>query len=445
MTAEEKQEIVSEVLSAIRTNSALITDLTEVQDIPSGGYLELSGGKRISAANLLSVIQAAIVEASVSPLAGRVDTLETNVTTLGNTKFDKANVVEASGSSAEKVMSQRYLTQLLNAIGVQLGNINVAKGSHGGTSFEIRYTNSYGSTTTITLPSATTSKAGLLSAADKEALGQLMDSEVTGLRVETRDDEVAIVLTNEGSGDAFEIIIPEAGTVPTGETDPVAGVMSAEQAADLADVVSKVYPLEASIRYSNAGTFEKGSTVTPQVDVNVSRRGSGVAQQVSITTTMNVVDTQGNTPTDYIPLTYDPITQDTNFNISVSHRGSSVVLPQQQYKFVNYVYGDILSEEPDASDPSDIASHLYAARTLRELSTRTTYSGTLQAEKYFIFGVPGNVTLKCRHSETGAIISGCTTGTMQVPRQNNYDITDLYSYIIVPCSDIAWNFKITNT
>ena len=127
---------------------------------------------------------------------------------------------------------------------------------------------------------------------------------MTGLRVETRDDEVAIVLTNEGSGDAFEIIIPEAGTVPTGETDPVAGVMSAEQAADLADVVSKVYPLEASIRYSNAGTFEKGSTVTPRVDVNVSRRGSGVAQQVSITTTMNVVDTQGNTPTDYIPLTY---------------------------------------------------------------------------------------------------------------------------------------------
>lgn len=445
MTAEEKQQIVSEVLSAIRTNSALITDLTEVHEVPSGAFLELSGGKRISAANLKDAIQEAITEASVTPLTGRVQTLETNVTNLGNDKFDKSNVVEASGNSSDKVMSQKYVTQLLNALSVMVGNIRVSLGTNDANDFYLVFTNGDGQRTSLKIGKATTTKAGLLSAADKTALEELKEAKITELNIYTGSEDVDISLGNAGKEDAFEITLPKAGTVPEGETDPVAGVMSAQQAADLEEVVLQVFPLVASITYSNAGTFEKGSSITPQVNVGLTRRGVGVATQVALTTTLRVVDTQGNTPADYIPLTYDPITQDTSFNISASHNGSTVVLPRQQYKFVNFVYGDVLSEEPDTSDPSDIVAHLYAARTLKELSTRTTYSGTLQAGKYFIFGVPGNVTLKCRHSETGAIISGCTTGTVQVPRQNNYDVTDLYSYIVVPSSDVAWNFKITNS
>ena len=442
MTAEEKQQIVSEVLSAIRTNSALITDLTEVQEIPSGTFLELSGGKRISAANLRDAIQEAIVEASVTPLTGRVQTLETNVTNLGNTKFDKTDVVEASGSSSDKVMSQKYVTQLLNALGVRVGNISVSLGTNDANDFYLVFTNDDGQNTSLKIGKATTTKAGLLSAADKTALEDLKEAKITELNIYTGSEDVDIILGNAGMEDAFEITLPKAGSIPTGETDPVAGVMSVQQAQDLEEVVLQVFPLVASITYSNAGTFEKGSSITPQVNVGLTRRGMGVATRVALTTTMRVVDTQGNTPTDFIPLTYDPITQNTSFNISASHKGQTVVLPQQQYKFVNYVYGDVLSEEPESSS---IVTHLYAARTLRELSSRTTYSGTLQAGKYFIFGVPGNVTLICRHSETGAIISGCTTGTVQVPRQNNDSNTDLYSYIIVPSSDVAWNFKITNS
>lgn len=438
MTAEEKQEIVSEVISAIRTNSAQITDLTEVQELPSGGYIELSGGRRISASVFLTLIQAAIVEGSITPLITRVGTLENGVSELNTNKFDKANVVEASGNSSELVMSQKYVTMLLNSLGIRLANINVAKGTNGTTNFEIRFTNDQGSTTTITLTAATTSKAGLLSAADKTSLEDLKGAKVTNMRVDTGEESVSVVVENVTLGDAFAAVIPKAGTIPEGETDPVAGVMSAEQAQDLDAVVLQVFPLEVTVASSNAGLFEKGTSVTPNVKINIMRRGEGVARNASLVSTMRVAQEADN----YLQLTYDAITENTSFNIAVSHKGSTVNVPQQQYRFVNFIYGDVLSAAPE---PGSIATHLREARTLSQLSTSTTYNGTLQAGKFFIFGVPGNVTLMCRHSETGAIISGCTTGTVQVPRQNNYDVTDLYSYIVVPSSDVAWNFKITNS
>lgn len=438
MTAEEKQEIVSDVISAIRTNSAQIMDLTEVQEIPSGGYIELNGGRRISATVFLNLMQAAIEEGSITPLMGRVGTLENNVTTLNTNKFDKANVVEASGNSSELVMSQKCVTMLLNSLGIRLANINVAKGTNGTTNFEIRFTNDQGSTTTITLTAATTSKAGLLSAADKTSLEDLKGAKVTNMRVDTGEESVSVVVENVTLGDAFAAVIPKAGTIPEGETDPVAGVMSAEQAQDLDAVVLQVFPLEVTVASSNAGLFEKGTSVTPNVKINIMRRGEGVARNASLVSTMRVAQEADN----YLRLTYDAITENTSFNIAVSHKGSTVNVPQQQYRFVNFIYGDVLSAAPE---PGSIATHLREAITLSQLSTSTTYSGTLQAGKFFIFGVPGNVSLVCRHSETGAIISGCTTGTVQVPRQNNDDVTDLYSYIVLPSSDVAWNFKITNS
>lgn len=440
MTAEEKQEIVSEVISSIRTNSAQILDLTEVQELPSGGYIELSGGRRISASVFLTLIQAAIVEGSITPLTSRVGTLENNVLALNTNKFDKANVVEASGNSSDLVMSQKYVTQLLDAIGVKLGNIKVAKGTNGATDFGIMFTNDSGITTTITLTTATTTKAGLLSAADKVSLEDLKDYKVTNMRVDTDDETVSVVVENVTLGDAFEAVIPKAGTIPDGETDPVAGVMSAEQANDLADVLLQVYPLVAGVNYSNAGIYEKGVTVTPNVVVDVTRRGRGVALEATISSTLRVIEMPGNTPTDKFYLSYDSITENASFNIAVSHKGMTVNLPQQQFRFANYVYGEVIDEEP-----ANIAATIFNATTLKELGTRTTYNGTLAADKMFLFAVPGNVNLVCRHSETGASISGCVTGQTNVQRQNNQNFTDLYSYIIVPSSDVAWNFKITNS
>ena len=52
MTLAEKQQIVEDVLFALRKNSKEINELSLVQKLASGDYIELSGGKRISAIDL---------------------------------------------------------------------------------------------------------------------------------------------------------------------------------------------------------------------------------------------------------------------------------------------------------------------------------------------------------------------------------------------------------
>ena len=362
---------------------------------------------------------------------------------LLQTKLDKSSVVEEAGNSSELVLSQKFVTQLLEALGTKIGRIDVSGGTPTSSGISLVFTDEDGNTKTITIPGATTVSAGAMTVADKNALNKaaydienLQATEITGTNLEADEESVSIEMAT-GDGNGYGITIPMAGTIPDGETDPVAGVMSVGQAQDLEAVVLQVFPLDVSVSSSNAGTYEKGSTVVPDITLNVTRRGAGVARSVTLDTVLHVGTRTDNT----INLDYHQVSENTTFNIAVSHRGSTVNVAQQQYRFVNYVYGDVLSAAPDAAS---MASLLRAATTLKQLSTSTTYNGTLQAGKFFIFGVPGNVTLVCRHSETGAVISGCTTGTVQVGRQND-TATDLYSYIVVPSSDVAWNFKITNS
>lgn len=56
MTPEEKQEIINEVIAALRESSMTITDLENVEELPSDSYIELSGGKKISASKLSKII-----------------------------------------------------------------------------------------------------------------------------------------------------------------------------------------------------------------------------------------------------------------------------------------------------------------------------------------------------------------------------------------------------
>lgn len=434
MTAEEKQEIVSEVLSAIRTNSAQINDLTEVQEVPSGGYIEISGGRRISAQVFLSLIQAAIVDESVNPLITRLNGVEAETENLTRDKLDKANVVEGQGNSSELVLSQKFLTLMFNSLGIQIGNIKVVKGTNNASVYEIKYTNSQGNTSTISIDSATGNRAGLLSAADKTALEVLKVKKLESVELDYSASSVELAM-DKADGSGWVIEFPIAGSTPSGQESPVAGVMSAGQAEDLDACVLQVFPLSVVVSVTNAGNYERGTSVTPSVYLGITRRGVGVAQETTLTTPMRVVSETANN----LRLEYDPITENTSFNIAVHHKGSTVNVAQQQYRFMNYVYGDVLTIVPN-----DIADAIYNARTLQELSTRTTYSGTLQANKLFLFAVPGNVTLLCKHSETGADISGCTTGICLVPRRQDNETRDTYSYIIVPASDVAWNFKITN-
>ena len=439
MTNEEKQEIISAVLESLRVNSRRIEDLTTVQTLVGSEYLEIDGGRKIAVIALKSIIQAAIESNSVDPLGIRVNALENSVDNLQRDKFNIADIVEAEGNNSTYVMSQKFVTQKLGEIRTKLGKISVSLGTGDGSNVYLVFTDQSGAQSTITLAKATTTKAGVLSAADKSIINRLDKSEITDMSV-LCDDENVIIDLGVNNGQGHSGIIPTAGTIPEGEENAVAGVMSAEQAADLADVILQVYPLVAAISYSNAGTFEKGLSVVPNVTVDVLRRGVGVATEATVTSTLRVVETPGNTPSDKFYLAYDAITENASFNIAITHKGMTVNLPQQQYRFANYVYGEVIDEEP-----ANIAATIFNATTLKELGTRTTYNGTLAADKMFLFAVPGNVNLVCRHSETGASISGCVTGQTNVPRQNNANFTDLYSYIIVPASDIAWNFKIVNS
>jgi hypothetical protein len=52
MTETEKLEIVTVVLQALRTNSLSIEQLINVKELPDDGSLEISGGRKISCADL---------------------------------------------------------------------------------------------------------------------------------------------------------------------------------------------------------------------------------------------------------------------------------------------------------------------------------------------------------------------------------------------------------
>lgn len=57
MTESEKQEIVSLVLAALKTNSFTIEQLTAIHELPEDAYLELSGGKKIACSDFVKVIE----------------------------------------------------------------------------------------------------------------------------------------------------------------------------------------------------------------------------------------------------------------------------------------------------------------------------------------------------------------------------------------------------
>ncbi len=56
MTTEEKQEIINAVLSAIRTNSKTITQLTPVTEMSDDDYIELSGGRSVAYRYLMAIL-----------------------------------------------------------------------------------------------------------------------------------------------------------------------------------------------------------------------------------------------------------------------------------------------------------------------------------------------------------------------------------------------------
>lgn len=91
MTTEEKQEIINAVLSAIRTNSKTITQLTPVTEMSDDDYIELSGGRRVSYYRLYEVLLAA-VEAVVQ---GNIDAMYNAISQLSQSVVHYSDVGES--------------------------------------------------------------------------------------------------------------------------------------------------------------------------------------------------------------------------------------------------------------------------------------------------------------------------------------------------------------
>lgn len=77
MTEEEKRNIISEVLSAIKTNSLTIDQLTDVISLPDDAYMEIAGGRKISGKDLKRAI-AASFDADLSELQNSINKIEKN-------------------------------------------------------------------------------------------------------------------------------------------------------------------------------------------------------------------------------------------------------------------------------------------------------------------------------------------------------------------------------
>ena len=134
------------------------------------------------------------------------------------------------------------------------------------------------------------------------------------------------------------------------------------------------------------------------------------------------------------------ISNDTTYKVSVNYDGIKGNFPDISYTFREYRYRGELS-----SVPSDYVSAIKGLDTQELNETATLGSTNLPANKYYLFAVVGNKTLVCRHAATGGLISGTVTGTCQIPRQNGTKNDNTYSYILVPKSEIAWAFTITNS
>ena len=134
------------------------------------------------------------------------------------------------------------------------------------------------------------------------------------------------------------------------------------------------------------------------------------------------------------------ISNDTTYKVSVNYDGIKGNFPDISYIFREYRYRGELS-----SVPSDYVSAIKGLDTQELNETATLGSTNLPANKYYLFAVVGNKRLVCRHAATGGLISGTVTGTCQIPRQNGTKNDNTYSYILVPKSEIAWAFTITNS
>lgn len=202
---------------------------------------------------------------------------------------------------------------------------------------------------------------------------------------------------------------------------------------EIAELQASTYPLTVAWASSNAGTREVGDAIQPTGTLKIERKGKDVSALATVEVTPSATLSADKKTFTGASISSGSV----SYSAKVTQGGQSVTTSALNYSFTYYRYRGALS-----AVPTDYPTAIKGLAT-KELSTTPTLGTTdLAAGKYYLFAVKGNVTLKCQHASTGGEISGCITGTCNVTSDKAG--TNLYSYILVPASSSAWQFKIVN-
>ena len=231
------------------------------------------------------------------------------------------------------------------------------------------------------------------------------------------------------------------GGVDATPTTP--GLMSAQDKSLLDDVVTEVFPVTVAVTSSNAGVREVGTSVTPTIVLDITRKGVDVAESATVT-----VSPSGTVGSDNKTITDTAISSGSKtYQIAVTQGGQTVNAPNQAYSFKNYLYkGSFPASQKAAVKASLVASIKSKTKILSD--DKTLAQTTLAGGECYLFAVKGHVNLVVKNAKSGGTISvdpsdkGFIT---DFPQENNPSLTNEYSWIIVPASSSTWYFQITNS
>lgn len=131
MTEAEKNEIVQSVLEAIQTNSKTIDQLTAIEELKDGDYMEVNGGRRIAYKTLCNLVASMareelvafkqLAETRMSEIEAKDDTQDSFIETIKSKNAEQDGLI----SSLQKVnTTQTEQIQGLNTI-VEQNTFNI--------------------------------------------------------------------------------------------------------------------------------------------------------------------------------------------------------------------------------------------------------------------------------------------------------------------------------
>lgn len=251
--------------------------------------------------------------------------------------------------------------------------------------------------------------------------------------------------SNEATNVLEQKVADLFGGVPvTYEQD---GLMRASDKMLFDDMVTEVFPLTVAVASSNAGTREIGTSITPVIVLDITRKGADVAASATVSVSPN----DGSLSQDKKTYTGASISSSSKtYQIVVAQGGQTFNVPNQKFEFVNYLYRGVLDSKPaNANAVKSIIEGSWRISN-RTLSTAKTLGETpLAANKYYLFAVKetsGAINLVVKNAKSGGTISvpNSDKGSgLSIARVNGTGYDD-YSWIIVPASSSAWYFMISN-